>query len=134
MNVSVSSDSLEKINRFTLVGKGPAQCSILFLALASLGFTLWVCAVCVRTTKGMKRWMWVSFILVGVGQLAVNWTTGDISYTLLALQVPCAGVRTTAYGPWMIVVYAPLGALFFLNEQWRKKVVGKSIDDTLPAK
>ena len=128
MRVVRLSDSLENTNRFSLVDKGLSQ----FLGSGSLAFTFYVCSLCIRSVNGMKRWMWISFILAGVRRLAVNWTTGELHFDVLAIQLPCAAVTKTPYGPWMIFVYAPLGAFLFLNERWRKKVVGKSVDDILP--
>lgn len=127
-------DSLEDMNRFTLLGKGLSQYFILILAVTFVAFSFYVCGLCIRTKSGMKRWMWISLILVGVGRLTVNWTTGEWYFDVLALQIPCATARADLYGPWMISALFPLGALFFLNEQWRRKVIGKSVDDILPAK
>jgi drug/metabolite transporter (DMT)-like permease len=71
-------DSLENLDRFTFFGKGINQYVILILALASLLVSLYALYICVRTRVGPSRWLWASVVVVGVGQLSVNWTTGRL--------------------------------------------------------
>ena len=50
-----------------------------------------------------------------------NWTTGEIFFTPLAIQVPAAGANAQFYGPWLVYVSIPLGAIMFL--MMRKRLV-----------
>lgn len=114
-NVTPIADSLESVNRFSLEGKGSVQYLMLVLALAAPIFSFYVLVVCLRTKGQPFKWLWAIFILFGVGRLAVNWTTGELGFTPLALHVPCASMTAVpAYGPWVIAVSFPLGALLFL--------------------
>lgn len=122
-------DSLENLNRFTFVDKGLNQYVTLILALGSLLLSLYALRVCIRTKVGPTRWMWASFVLVGVGELSVNWTTGQILFQPFAIHVPCASADAAPYGPWIIGLSLPLGALIFLNEQWVSKVRGEPDSD-----
>jgi len=115
LNVTPIADSLESINRFNLVGKSPLHYLILSLALAAPIFSFYVLVVCLRTKKQSLKWLWAIFIAFGVGRLAINWTSGEWSFTPLAVHIPCASVSAVpAYGPWVVAVSLPLGAIFFL--------------------
>jgi len=113
--VTPISDSLESVNRFSLEGKGSVQYLMLGLALAAPIFSFYVLVVCLRTRGQPFKWLWAIFILFGVGKLAVNWTTGELGFTPLAVHIPCASMTAVpAYGPWVVAVSLPLGALLFM--------------------
>ncbi len=124
LGVTPRSDSLENLNRFTLLGKSAFQYMVFALAVSSVLFSFHVFVMCIRKKRGAKRWLWMVLVLVGVGKLAVNWNTGQWAFTLLAVQIPCASATAPFYGPWTIAAYLPLGAIIFLNERWRDKVLG----------
>lgn len=60
------------------------------------------------------KWLWVLFILAGVGRLMVNWTTGRGAVHVLAVQLFSASAASVSYGPWIVAVSVPLGAVGFL--------------------
>jgi hypothetical protein len=129
--VSQISDSLENINRFTLKGKDAIRYSILATALLLPLFSLCVLVLCIRTQNVKKKWLWILFILVGLGRLAVNWKTGEWHVTPLAFNIPCASASAPPYGPWTVAVYVPLGAILFLRE--RKKKLGRPLESLASA-
>jgi hypothetical protein len=53
------------------------------------------------------------FILVGVGRLTVNWTTGQLYVMPFAVHLLSGGASTFGYAPWMIYVSLPIGAIIF---------------------
>lgn len=119
-NVTPIADSLENVNKFSLVGKSSSQYGMLGLAIIGPVFCLYVLVLCLRAKKHNLKWLWAIFILFGVGRLAVNWTTGELTFTPLAVHIPCASVTAVpAYGPWMVAVSLPLGAILFLIKQRR---------------
>jgi len=134
LNVKPIADSLENYNQFSLVGKSASQYLVLALALFCLLFSFYSLLLCIRTKKGPTRWMWISIILIGVGKVVVNWTTGEWAFTIWAIQAPCASAAKSLYGPWMIGAYFPLGAIIFLNERWKDKVFGRPSDHDWPRK
>jgi len=113
-NVAPSSDSLENINRFTLNGKGPLQYFTLLFAVAIPLFILYALVKCVRTKIEKRKWLWILFILFGIGQFAVNWTTGQWGVKLLQVQLFGAGASAPLFGPWTVFVALPVGAVIFL--------------------
>jgi hypothetical protein len=114
-NVTPIADSLENVNRFSLAGKSVLQYLMLALALAAPIFSLYVLVECLRTKNLRFKWLWAIFILFGVGRLAVNWTTGELAFTPLAVHIPCASLTAVpAYGPWVVAVSLPLGAFLFM--------------------
>jgi hypothetical protein len=114
-HITPIADSLENLNRFTLAGKSTSQYAILSRAVLAPLFSLFVFVVCIKTTMGKKKWLWLIFILIGIGKLVVNWTTGQVFFTPLAIQLPAAGANAQLYGPWLVYVSMPLGAIIFLT-------------------
>ena len=60
------------------------------------------------------RWPWLLFMLFGIGSLSINWTTGETQFSALTLRLFAASVDQIRYGPWIVSVSFPLGALAFL--------------------
>jgi hypothetical protein len=114
-SVNPTAEPVEVMNEFTLDDKGFSQFAGLFLALWVAAFTLYAFVLCVRMKIGAKKWVWLAAILVGVGQLTVNWTTGEWFFTPLALSTPPVRASCTAYGPWMLHILSPVGAIAFLR-------------------
>jgi hypothetical protein len=71
---------------------------------------------------GKKKWLWLIFIVLGIGKLVVNWTTGQVFFSELAIQLPAGGAGAQAYGPWQVYASIPLGAITFLIR--RKRLIG----------
>jgi hypothetical protein len=120
LHVAPSSKSFEEINEFTLANKGISQYGGLCLAIGVAAFSLYAFVLCIRTRLGKKKWIWLVFILFGVFRLTMNWTTGEWSLTPLTVQVPPVMCFSTLYGPWMLQITVPLGAIAFLL--WREKL------------
>src|SRR6266403_658404 len=53
--------------------------------------------------------------------------TGEWTYQLFAIQIPCFSMTHPLYGPWTVAAYMPLGAIVFLQRRWKMKVSGASI-------
>jgi hypothetical protein len=121
LNVHVLTESLEKQNRFTLVGKSPLQYTVLAAMVLAAGLSLFALVACARH-KGLRRkWAWVLFILFGFGILSVNWSTGAWVIKPLYFQLFSAGASSSPYGPWELSVAVPLGALIYLFNRGRNQ-------------
>ena len=108
------SDSLENLNRFTLHGKSPMQYLVLMWGCLTVLFILCALVLCVRTRIEKRKWLWILFILFGMGEVLVNWTTGQWSFSPLSFELFGFSGFSNVYGPWIIKVSFPLGALIFL--------------------
>ena len=113
-NINPMPQSLEAQNRFTLAGKNAIQYSVLTAAIAATLVTLYSLVICAKTKFPKRKWLWMLFILVGFGKLAVNWTTGEWGIAPLSVQLFSAAAMAPLYGPWTIAVSLPLGAIVFL--------------------
>lgn len=123
LHVQPLEGSLEAANRFTLSDKGAAQYVMLALACAVPLFTITALAACCADKTRKRKWLWIIFIIFGVGKLTVNWTTGQLYLTPLAIQLFGFAAVAAPYSPWMISVSLPLGAIVFLvgwgDKNWR---------------
>ncbi len=113
-NVTPLRDSLENLNRFTFSGKTPLHYAVLVAACIVPIFIIVTLVVCIRTPVAKRRWMWIMFILAGLGKFSLNWTTGQWSFQPVSLQLLGAGFFAAAYGPLMISTSLPVGAIVFL--------------------
>jgi hypothetical protein len=113
-NVYPQPAPLAQQHRFGLQGKTGLQYVVLALAAVLPLLTLYALVLCVRTRMSGRKWPWVLLILVGVGKLAVNWTTGEWNVAPLSIQLFSASAFAPMYGPWVVAVSLPLGALIFL--------------------
>ncbi len=120
LTVIPTSKSYEEMNEFTFADKGISQYAGLSLALGVAGFTLYALVLCIRSKIGKIKWILLIPMLVGLLQVTVNWTTGQWTFTSLAVRIPPVNMRVPAYGPWQIIIDAPVGAIVFLLYRIRR--------------
>lgn len=113
-HVYPESESLESQNRFKWSGKSVLQYAVLIYAICVALFTVVVLVVAAKTKMRRRKWLWILFVLFGVGKFSVNWTTGQWGVTLLVVQLFSASSYADFYGPWIISVSLPIGAIIFL--------------------
>ena len=111
--------SLEEQNRFTLANRSALQLGVLAAAVMATAFTLFALVVCIRTKLARRKWLWILFILFGFGKIMVNWSTGQWGFTVLAVQLFSASATAASFGPWIIAVSLPVGAVVFLSRRKR---------------
>jgi hypothetical protein len=114
LNVRSIPESLEQRHGFGLRGKSAVHYVVLALAVLFPLLTVYALAACARTKMRGRKWPWMIFILFGVGTFAINWTTGDVQIWLLSFQLFSASATAALYGPWIVSVSLPVGALVFL--------------------
>ncbi len=120
LSVRAIPESLEEHHRFRLAGKSAAHYVVLALAILVPLLTLYALVACVRTKMSGRKWPWVLFILFGIGSFAINWTTGEAQLSVLTIRLFGVSAAAALYGPWILSVSFPLGALVFL---FRKKAL-----------
>jgi hypothetical protein len=123
-NIYPLTDSFENLNRFTLAGKNLLQYVTLAFAILIPVFTLFALVLCIRTKMEKRKWLWIIFILIGIGKFTVNWTTGQWNISPLSFQLLGAGSFAPPFGAWLISISLPLGAILFLLR--RKKFVAST--------
>jgi hypothetical protein len=132
-HVYPESSSLESANRFTLSGKSVLQYVVLGAAIAAGLFTLAVLVVCIRTKMTRRKWLWILFILFGLGKVSVNWTTGQWGFMAFAAQLfGASAVAVSTYSPWIVSVSLPVGAVLFLINRWKRQVVSGAGEVAVP--
>jgi len=114
LHVMPISESVEDMNEFTFVGKGISQYAALCLVVLVLAFSLYALVLCIRTKIGKSKWIWMILIIIGVCRVSLNWATGQWFFTPLAIQVPPVNASCSPYGPWIVQITVPLGAIAFL--------------------
>lgn len=106
---------VESLNAFTIDDLSAARWAWLFLPISDSLSTLYVFLLCIRTRmrRGIKS-LALLVILTGVSGITLNWTSATYSFSLLTIQIPPVLISCTPYGPWLIHITAPLGAIGFL--------------------
>lgn len=119
-NISPLPDSLANINRFSLWGKDPAFYAFLGLAVLVPLFIAFTAILCAVTPMKRRKWLWLLFILLGFGQLSLNWTNGSLYGNLAFIQFLGGGwSQGGLYGPVFVHLSLPVGAIIFLIHRRR---------------
>jgi hypothetical protein len=113
-HVQPLADSYEHLHQFTFSGKSLLHYCVLCSTVAVPLFSLYALVACIRTPLAGRKWPWILFIIIGIGRLSLNWTTGQWNVSPLAIQLFSASVFAAPYGPWIVSVSLPFGALLFL--------------------
>jgi hypothetical protein len=117
-NVYRTEASQKEHNKFVLTGKTFLHYLVLSLACFTPVFILITLVYCIKTPIPKRKWLWVLFILGGIGTISINWSTGAYGFKLLQYQLLGAGaVAASEYAPWIITAGFPLGAIIF----WLKR-------------
>lgn len=113
-NVYRTEASQKDINKFTLTGKSALQYILLIMAAVVPIFILVTTYFCIRTPIPKRKWLWVLFILAGIGSININWTTGQFGMQLLSIKLfSASAVAAGSFAPWIISASIPLGAIIF---------------------
>lgn len=112
-NVVPQADSLENINKFSLTGKSISQYAFLALAIALVIFTLVTLVACIRIRPMKRKWLWIVGILCGIGKFGLNWTSGQIFFNVITVQLFSVSAFSELYGPWMVSISFPIFAILF---------------------
>lgn len=101
----------EAATSFSLQGKSPIHYGVLaavvlapLICLASAGVAAW-----------RRRWGWMALCLFGIGQLSLNWASGEWQFQPLHFSLLSAGFfkGMGPFDPWILMVSLPLPAILF---------------------
>jgi hypothetical protein len=128
LHVYRSALPLEEIHKFSLQKKSVVHYSFLFFLVATLALILYALIICIKTPINKRKWLWIVFVLVGVGGFNINWTTGETFTQLVSVHLLGIGARTAGpYAPWIVTFSIPFGALVFLFK--RKKLMKSEVTE-----
>lgn len=113
-------DSLEHLNRFTLYGKSAWHYVFFAMAIIVPLFIVFTLIKCIQEKEMKRKWLWVIFIIFGFVEFVINWTTGQMTLKPIAIGLFGAGAISQPYGPWMVSVYIPVGAMLFWLRRMRR--------------
>ena len=113
-NIRSLPDSLENSNKFRLGGRSVLQYAVLVGAVLIPLFSLYALVFCARARIPNRKWLWIIFILFGIGKFSVNWTTGQWGFMPISFQLFSASAFAPVYGAWIFSISLPLGAILFL--------------------
>jgi len=124
-NVLRTEASQKELNRFELEDKSIFHYLILVFSVIVPVFILISLVFCIKTPIAKRKWLWVLFILGGIGTISLNWSTGGVGIKILQYQLFGVGASSASeYAPWIITVGFPLGAIVFWSK--RKSFIEKS--------
>lgn len=106
---------------FNLEGKSPLHYGVLIGVIVAP----MLCLVTAGVAAWRRRWGWMIFSLFGVGQLALNWTSGEWQFQALHFAVLSAGFfrGLGPFDPWMLMLSLPMPAmLFWALRRYRPKI------------
>jgi hypothetical protein len=120
VHVTPVDKSVADFHRFRLGGKGAVHYATLAMVVLVPIFIVFTLIYCFRTPVPKRKWLWVIFILFGVGRLSIDWTSGSLSMNPIHIQILGAGAsRSAPYSPWMMTTSLPLGAILFMLKRRR---------------
>jgi len=108
-------DTVEHLTAFGLTGKSPVHYAILALAVAAFTVIVVALVLIVRTRGVRRKWLWFLGSLFGFGQIGIDWSTGDMFFNPLYLQLLGAfAIRPSGIADWMVGFGVPVVAILFL--------------------
>lgn len=114
--------------RFSLAGR-PVQN---YLVLAGAVGSFLLCLTAAVLAGWRRRWAWMVGSLLGVGQVALNWSTGEVFFEVARVALFGAGfVKSGGVAdPWIVSFAVPVFAiLFFALRRWTPKPPKKRAGD-----
>ncbi|WP_052713228.1 hypothetical protein [Pseudoalteromonas rubra] len=113
-NVYRTKASQKELNKFELTGKSALHYLVLLAACIVPVFIIVSVFYCIKTPIHKRKWLWVLFVLGGIGTMSINWSTGALGFKIAEYQLLGAGVVASGeYAPWILSVGFPLGAMVF---------------------
>lgn len=118
LNVYQTEVSQKELNAFSFSSKSALHYLVFLSAVIVPLFIFTTIFICARTPIPRRKWLWIIFIFLGVGAIAINWTTGQYAIQLPSVNLfGAAATKASPYAPWIIKASLPLGAIIF----WYKR-------------
>jgi len=118
LNVKEMEFPIEQQAGFGLANKTPGQYGILVAAVLILGLTLTALITCIMDKQLTRKWLWVLFILVGIGKLSINWNSGTWDFSPVSILPFSVSAVSRGYAGWVLSIALPVGAAVYLARRW----------------
>ena len=118
LNVRQMEFSIDEQAGFSFKDKTAAQFALLITGVVFILITLAALVLCIMDKGLNRKWLWIIFILVGFGQISVNWNTGIWDTSLAHVMLFSASAVSRGYGGWVISVALPVGAVLYLISRY----------------
>jgi hypothetical protein len=83
-----------------------------------IAFATFVLCLTDRLIRWRWRWLWALLVLIGIARFNLEWTAIHATIMPVALLVPPAQfVRFPIFGPWVLSVSIPLGAIIYWSQR-----------------
>jgi hypothetical protein len=129
--------SLSKVHAFTLKDKGFLHYLFLFFAI-SIPIFIIISLIFVIKTKLKRRWLWIIGVLFGFIKFSINWTTGQVGFSLINISILGAGCSKSGYiAPWILSFSLPIVAVIFWYKRYcdrKEEDAQKRLDEMMKAK
>lgn len=104
---------LQAVNALRFADKAPRHFIFLAALIGMALFTIATAFVCWRTVMGRGKYLWLLIIILGFGEVAINWTSGLVYLDPVALELFGVGFDRDLSGVWTLQIGLPLGAILF---------------------
>ncbi|HYK11542.1 MAG TPA: hypothetical protein VEV39_12140 [Gemmatimonadales bacterium] len=116
--------SLETANALTFSDKPGSYGAFAVIAILIVLFNFSVAVMAVRS-RIRRRWLWAALSLVGFGAVTLNWTTGNLAFQPINVQLFGAGIlKAGLYAPWVASFSFPMMAVIVLVKVRRASRTG----------
>jgi hypothetical protein len=108
-------DEPRKLNAFNLKSAAAPQFGILMSMAVAIAVTIAALFRIWRSGRFRRRWLWTIGALFGVTILRLNWSTGQLQFFPLQVQLfSASAIKTPIFAPWVLSVSIPLVAIIAL--------------------
>jgi len=120
IHLQFASNAEVAANRFTLAGKTPGEYGFFFLLVGSIAAMVAALVKVIRARGLRRKWLWGILAFVGLCTLHMDWTTGQVAFEPLAVNLIGMGVFKLLglHAHWVLSTTLPVGALLILFGVW----------------
>lgn len=112
-------NSLTKVHEFRFDNKSFSHYLFFIISILSPLFILITIVAAIRT-KLSKKWLWIIGMLIGLTKTTINWTSGEIVFKLINIQLLGAGFsKQGLVAPWTLSFSLPIVAIIFWLKRYK---------------
>jgi hypothetical protein len=113
--IAPSAGNPRNLNGFSLAGADASRWTMLAAMLAAVAVTIAALVRIWRSGRFERPWLWTIGALIGITSLKMNWSTGQMSFQPISLQLfSASAMKQPIYAPWVMGVSVPLFAIIAL--------------------